>query len=85
MARPRGTWLGHSTVLLELDGARVLFDATWSDLPIHWGTHNLAFHAWDEPAERTIAAAESSDATLVMPRPEETIEPWLVTIPVERC
>ncbi len=25
------TWLGHSTVLLELDGARVLFDPVWSN------------------------------------------------------
>ena len=26
-------------------------------LPIHWGTFNLAFHAWDEPAERVVVAA----------------------------
>lgn len=26
-------------------------------LPIHWGTFNLAMHAWDEPAERVVAAA----------------------------
>jgi L-ascorbate metabolism protein UlaG (beta-lactamase superfamily) len=53
-------------------------------LPIHWGTFNLAFHAWDEPADRTVAAAQASGATLVMPRPGETIEPLLVTGPVER-
>lgn len=27
----RTTWLGHSTVLLELDGARILTDPVWSD------------------------------------------------------
>lgn len=27
----RATWLGHSTVLLEIDGARVLTDPVWAD------------------------------------------------------
>jgi L-ascorbate metabolism protein UlaG (beta-lactamase superfamily) len=27
----RATWLGHSTVLLEVDGARILTDPVWSD------------------------------------------------------
>ena len=27
----RATWLGHSTVLVEIDGARVLTDPVWSD------------------------------------------------------
>ena len=27
----RATWLGHSTVLLEIDGARVLTDPVWGD------------------------------------------------------
>jgi L-ascorbate metabolism protein UlaG (beta-lactamase superfamily) len=27
-------------------------------LPIHWATFNLAYHAWVEPIERTIKAAE---------------------------
>ncbi|MDF1502542.1 MBL fold metallo-hydrolase [Roseisolibacter sp. H3M3-2] len=44
-------------------------------LPIHWGTFNLAFHAWDEPAERVLAAAESAGVALVMPRPGEPVEP----------
>jgi len=26
----RATWLGHSTVLVEIDGARVLFDPVWA-------------------------------------------------------
>lgn len=43
-------------------------------LPIHWGTFNLAFHAWDEPAERVVAAA-AAGTRLVVPRPGESVEP----------
>ena len=46
-------------------------------LPIHWGTFNLAFHAWDEPAERVVVAAGTS-TQLVMPRPGESVEPATV-------
>jgi L-ascorbate metabolism protein UlaG (beta-lactamase superfamily) len=42
-------------------------------IPIHWGTFNLAFHSWDEPAERVVAAAVGT--TVVVPRPGESIEP----------
>ena len=44
-------------------------------LPIHWGTFNLAFHAWDEPAERVVAAAVKNGTKLFVPRPGESIEP----------
>ena len=45
-------------------------------LPIHWGTFNLAFHAWDEPAERVVAAAAVATGTrLVVPKPGESVEP----------
>jgi len=50
-------------------------------LPIHWGTFNLAFHAWDEPAERVVAAA-GANTRLIVPRPGESIEPATVR-PVE--
>ncbi|MBA3341453.1 MAG: MBL fold metallo-hydrolase [Gemmatimonadaceae bacterium] len=43
-------------------------------LPIHWGTFNLAFHAWDEPAERVVAAA-AAGTRLIVPRPGESVEP----------
>ena len=43
-------------------------------LPIHWGTFNLAFHSWDEPAERVVTAAQTG-TRLVVPRPGESIEP----------
>jgi L-ascorbate metabolism protein UlaG (beta-lactamase superfamily) len=44
-------------------------------LPLHWGTFNLAFHRWDEPAERVLAEAERAGTRLVMPRPGEAFEP----------
>lgn len=47
-------------------------------LPIHWGTFNLAFHSWDEPAERVVAAAVKNGTKLFMPRPGESIEPGSV-------
>jgi L-ascorbate metabolism protein UlaG (beta-lactamase superfamily) len=40
-------------------------------LPVHWGTFNLAMHAWDEPAEVLL----KSHAQLVMPRLGEPVEP----------
>ncbi len=43
-------------------------------LPVHWGTFNLAIHAWDEPAEQLVALAPSA-APLVMPRLGQPIEP----------
>jgi L-ascorbate metabolism protein UlaG (beta-lactamase superfamily) len=30
-------------------------------VPIHWGTFNLAFHEWDEPVRRLLAAAGRAD------------------------
>ena len=43
-------------------------------LPVHWGTFNLAIHAWDEPAETLVKLAPSS-APLVMPRLGQPVEP----------
>lgn len=44
-------------------------------LPVHWGTFNLAIHAWDEPAETLVREAPSRGTQLVMPRLGEPIEP----------
>jgi L-ascorbate metabolism protein UlaG (beta-lactamase superfamily) len=44
-------------------------------LPVHWGTFNLAIHAWDEPAETLVRLAPQRGAHLVMPRLGEAIEP----------
>ncbi|MEU6097052.1 MBL fold metallo-hydrolase [Streptomyces sp. NPDC047079] len=44
-------------------------------LPIHWGTFNLAFHAWAEPGEWIQDAAEEAGQTVAFPRPGEPFEP----------
>src|ERR1700685_898178 len=44
-------------------------------LPGHWGTFNLAMHAWDQPAEELLRHGEKAGAQLVMPRLGEAIEP----------
>ena len=41
-------------------------------LPIHWGTFNLAMHAWDDPAERLFAHAPEG---LLMPCIGQPVEP----------
>jgi hypothetical protein len=46
-----------------------------SFLPVHWGTFNLAIHAWDEPAETLLRPAPGHGARLVMPRLGEPVEP----------
>jgi L-ascorbate metabolism protein UlaG (beta-lactamase superfamily) len=44
-------------------------------LPIHWGTFNLALHAWDQPAEFLYEAGLRRDLHLLMPRLGEPVEP----------
>lgn len=44
-------------------------------LPVHWGTFNLAFHDWNEPAARAVAAARELGVRCVVPRPGEMVEP----------
>ncbi len=44
-------------------------------MPVHWGTFDLAFHRWDEPAERIRALAAEQGVHLVQPRPGETVGP----------
>ncbi|UTH74670.1 MBL fold metallo-hydrolase [Chromobacterium sp. IIBBL 290-4] len=44
-------------------------------LPVHWGTFNLAMHAWDEPAETLLALSERRDVRLLMPRQGQPQEP----------
>jgi L-ascorbate metabolism protein UlaG (beta-lactamase superfamily) len=56
-----------------LDALRLLGGG--SLLPVHWGTFNLAIHAWDEPAETLLANAPKKGAHLVMPRLGEAVEP----------
>lgn len=44
-------------------------------LPVHWGLFTLAMHGWTEPIERVLAAARTSGATVVTPRPGQGFEP----------
>lgn len=55
------------TAFSLLGGARLL--------PVHWGTFNLALHAWDEPVETLVRLAPSSGAHLVLPRIGQPVEP----------
>ena len=43
-------------------------------LPIHWATFNLAYHAWQEPIVRSVAAARAAGVQIVTPRPGEKFE-----------
>jgi L-ascorbate metabolism protein UlaG (beta-lactamase superfamily) len=44
-------------------------------VPVHWGTFNLAKHAWTEPVERILVESEQKGVTLSIPRPGESLEP----------
>ena len=47
-------------------------------LPVHWGTFNLAMHAWDQPAEALLELAPRTSTHLVMPMLGEATEPTRV-------
>ncbi|MFI6934839.1 MBL fold metallo-hydrolase [Streptomyces sp. NPDC050287] len=44
-------------------------------MPIHWGTFNLAAHAWSEPGEWTLAAAGAVGQSAAVPVPGQPFEP----------
>ncbi len=44
-------------------------------LPIHWGTFNLAMHAWDDPIETLTALAPSRGIELLTPQLGQAVEP----------
>ncbi|MFL5347114.1 MAG: MBL fold metallo-hydrolase [Hyalangium sp.] len=50
-------------------------------MPIHWGTFNLALHAWDEPAEMLVRLASEQRVRLLTPRLGAAIEPAHVEQP----
>lgn len=43
-------------------------------IPVHWGTFTLAPHAWAEPIERLVPAAEARGVALAVPRPGERVD-----------
>ena len=44
-------------------------------VPVHWGTFNLAFHGWTEPAERVVVAAEAAGVPLAVPMAGQSVLP----------
>jgi hypothetical protein len=42
---------------------------------VHWGTFDLALHAWDDPAEQLLTLAPQRGVQMVMPKLGEAIEP----------
>jgi len=44
-------------------------------MPVHWGTFDLALHAWTEPVERALARAAQLGENVVVPKPGERFEP----------
>lgn len=42
--------------------------------PVHWGTFNLAFHDWNEPIQRALAAAVANQVEMVTPRIGEMVD-----------
>jgi L-ascorbate metabolism protein UlaG (beta-lactamase superfamily) len=46
-------------------------------MPVHWGTFNLAMHAWDEPIETLSALAAAQGIDLLTPRLGQPVEPTM--------
>src|SRR6476661_499236 len=42
-------------------------------LPLHWGTFNLAFHAWQAPVEELLARA-APEVSLLLPAPGQRVD-----------
>ncbi len=57
----------EETVQAHLDvGGKLL-------IPIHWGAFTLAYHAWNEPAERVTRAARTAQVSIATPKIGETV------------
>jgi L-ascorbate metabolism protein UlaG (beta-lactamase superfamily) len=50
-------------------------------LPVHWGTFDLALHAWDEPAETLLSLATERRVRIVTPQIGAAFEPEHVEAP----
>jgi L-ascorbate metabolism protein UlaG (beta-lactamase superfamily) len=50
-------------------------------MPVHWGTFNLAIHAWDEPAETLWTLAQEQGIKLLTPSLGTAVEPARVDLP----
>jgi L-ascorbate metabolism protein UlaG (beta-lactamase superfamily) len=43
-------------------------------LPVHWATFNLAYHAWSDPADRALEAAQRDAMPIVFPKVGQFVE-----------
>ncbi len=50
-------------------------------LPVHWGTFNLALHAWSEPAETLVTLAQAQQVRVLTPKLGSVFEPSQVERP----
>jgi L-ascorbate metabolism protein UlaG (beta-lactamase superfamily) len=50
-------------------------------LPVHWGTFNLALHAWNDPGETLVQLATEQNVRLLTPRLGQVFEPTHVEGP----
>lgn len=44
-------------------------------VPIHWCTFRLAPHAWDQPIQRLLAAADAAGVRVAVPKPGGRVDP----------
>lgn len=51
-------------------------------LPVHWGTFDLALHAWDEPPETLVRLAAAQRVRVITPGLGEVVEPGHLEGPV---
>jgi L-ascorbate metabolism protein UlaG (beta-lactamase superfamily) len=42
-------------------------------VPVHWGTFDLGYHSWYEPADRMVEAATAAKIEIVTPRIGEIV------------
>ena len=69
---PGQSWLDIH--MLPEDSIRTHLDVKGKRmLPVHWGTFNLGYHAWDEPIKRAIAGATANNVELVIPTIGESV------------
>lgn len=66
-----------SDIHLGPDNALVAFEMLGGGtlLPVHWGTFDLALHAWDDPIERLVAGARVRGQRVITPRLGRPTEP----------
>ena len=65
-----GAWHpSWGTIHLGPDAALAVHQAVGAKVmqPVHWGTFNLALHAWDDPILRLLRIAEAAQVTLSAP------------------